>query len=308
MKIRRRGAKCVVAFSILEARNITPIVIPGYQVLERRVRMGLFDKKTILGNIHTIQARQEEQETKWRFSSKNSLLFPKDDENTCFVRTNDIDINLTLLFEITVLVKKGDSKGTCRISNPQDNSNAVELSAGWGVLPMFTSDGGPIENRSHNIRLYPGSPFDKGNGLVASSEPRGFFQSIFNSTTHQTLDVRVWKLGKSVLNEINQLPDTLVTLLSAVPLLAFYRNILAHTLYSPHMEGKNFALMDPSLALLPQIVDSLQLLHLASDIWERKLRGMKRKELNSFVIMRERFTETVLVVWPLLVCVVLLII
>jgi hypothetical protein len=110
-KIRRRTAKCVVAFSILEARNIVPIVIPGYQVIERRVRMGLFDKRTILGNIHTIEARQSEQETKWRFSSKSSLLFPKDDENTCFVRTNDIDINLTLLFEITVLVKKGDLKG-----------------------------------------------------------------------------------------------------------------------------------------------------------------------------------------------------
>jgi hypothetical protein len=193
------------------------------------------------------------------------------------------------------------------MSNFLDPSSAVELSAGWGVLPMFTSDGGPIENRSHNIRLYPGSPFDKGNGLVASSEKSGFFQSIFSSGgTHQTLDVRVWKLGKEVLKEINQLPDTIVTLLSAVPLLSFYRNILAHTLYSQHMEGKNFALMDPSLALLPQIVDSLQLLHLASKIWERKLRVMKRKELNSFVIMRERFTETVLVVWPLLVFFVIL--
>jgi hypothetical protein len=180
----------------------------------------------------------------------------------------------------------------------------VELSAGWGVLPMFTSDGGPIENRSHNIRLYPGSPFDKGNGLVASSEKKGIFQSMFSSSSnHQTLDVRVWKLGREVIKEINQLPDTIVTLLSVVPMLAFYRNILAHTLYSPHMEGKNFAIMDASLALLPQIVDSLQLLHLASHIWERKMRGMKRREKRSFAIMRERFTETVLVVWPLLVCV-----
>lgn len=167
---------------------------------------------------------------------------------------------------------------------------------------MFTSDGGPIENRSHNIRLYPGSPFDKGNGLVSNAENKGFFQSMFSSSSHQNLEVRVWKLGRTVLEEINQLPDTIVTLLSVVPLLSFYRDILAHTLYSPHMEAKNFALLDPSLALLPQIVDSLQLLHLASQIWERKLHGMKRKEKKSFVLMRERFTETVLVVWPLLVC------
>lgn len=187
--------------------------------------------------------------------------------------------------------------------NTVETFGAVELSAGWGVLPMFTSDGGPVENRSHNIRLYPGSPFDKGgNGLGNNvKDGRGFFQSMFSSSAYPTLEVRVWKLGRAVLREINQLPDALVALLSVVPLLAFYRNILAHTLYSPHLEGKNHALIDPALALLPQLVDSIQLLNLASNIWERKLRVMKSKEKKSFVILREKFTETVLVVWPLLV-------
>jgi hypothetical protein len=28
-------------------------------------------------------------------------------------------------------------------------------------LPLFTSDGGPIENKSYDIKLYAGTPFDK---------------------------------------------------------------------------------------------------------------------------------------------------
>lgn len=99
---------------------------------------------------------------------------------------------------------------------------------------------------------------------------------------------------------LSQLPDTIVTLLSVVPLLSCYRNILAHTLYSPHLEGKVFPLLEPCLALLPQIVDSIPLLHLASQIWDKKWRIMKRADKKSFTVMRERFTETCLVVWPLL--------
>ena len=34
-----------------------------------------------------------------------SLLFPKDDENTCFLRVNDIDIRLSILFELCLVVQ-----------------------------------------------------------------------------------------------------------------------------------------------------------------------------------------------------------
>lgn len=66
---------------------------------------------------------------------------------------------------------------------------------------MFTADGGPIENKTYNIRLYPGSPYEKGNG-IGLEETKGFFQAIFGGNTNPILEVRVWKLGKSVLNEI----------------------------------------------------------------------------------------------------------
>lgn len=96
-----------MAFSIIEAKNIAPFRLQGYAIISRQVRLGLFDKNSIVGNVHVIEAMlNPNHEKKWRFSNKASLLFPKDDDNTCFVRTNDIDINLCLLFEISVTVKK----------------------------------------------------------------------------------------------------------------------------------------------------------------------------------------------------------
>lgn len=291
-RIRRRIAKCVVAFSLLEAKNIALVKIPGYEIIERQVRMALFDRTSISGNIHRVEAIYNSlQERRWIFSTKTSLLFPKDDENTCFVRTNDVDINLSLLFELTFIVKKTDPKAT---------SGLVELSAGWGVLPLFTADGGPVENKSYHIRLYPGSPLDKNVSAPGETENKGFFSGLFSGSSHPSLEVRVWKLGKRAMDEINQLPDSCVSFLSVLPILSFYRNLLAHTLYSPQIEGRNFSLLDPSLSLLPQIVDTNQLLQLACSIWDRKLKTMKSSDKKSFAILKTKFTETVMIVWPIL--------
>ena len=53
------------------------------------------------------------------------------------------------------------------------------MSGGWGVLPLFTADGAPIENKTYQIKLYPGSPFEKGVGLPESSPSKGFYTFSF---------------------------------------------------------------------------------------------------------------------------------
>ena len=68
--------------------------------------MSLFDKTNILSNIHSVDSIYNPEFAKtWKFSSKASLLFPKDDENTCFLRLNDVDIRLSLLFELCLIVE-----------------------------------------------------------------------------------------------------------------------------------------------------------------------------------------------------------
>ena len=50
------------------------------------------------------------------FFGQASILFPKDDENTCFLRTNDVDIRLSVLFEVCVVVRFEDEEGTGELS------------------------------------------------------------------------------------------------------------------------------------------------------------------------------------------------
>jgi hypothetical protein len=49
----------------------------------------------------------------------------------------------------------------------------AEVSCGWGLLPLFTADGGPIENKTYEIKLYGGTPFEKNVDLDIKPEKKG---------------------------------------------------------------------------------------------------------------------------------------
>lgn len=69
-KIRRRQTSCTVAFSLLDARYIP---VPGQHVhiVGRVVRLALFDKKSILSNIHSVPAvHNSDVDHIWKFSTK----------------------------------------------------------------------------------------------------------------------------------------------------------------------------------------------------------------------------------------------
>lgn len=199
-QIRKKSTKCATAFSVFEAKNL-PLPGPDVQILGRHVRMALFDKNAVLSNIHTTPVIYNPDQPKtWKFSSKSSVLFPKDDENTCFVRADQVDFKLCILFELCFLVSKVvlDKDG-----KPGHASAVVgEVSCGWGVLPLFTAEGKPIENRSYEIRLFGGTPLEKDVDLIGTNEKKNLWQMIVNSDKSPRLVVKVWKLRKSALEEI----------------------------------------------------------------------------------------------------------
>ncbi|KAJ3064770.1 Nephrocystin-1 [Podochytrium sp. JEL0797] len=185
--------QCTIGFSLIEAKNIDPL-IGDRRVLGRHVRMALFDNSQVLSNVHSIPGiNSKEVPNVWRFSSKASLLFPKDDENTCFLRSNDVDIKLCILFELCALVEMSEKK---------NKTDIIEVSVGWGMLPLFTSDGTAIENKSYDIRLYSGSPYSKEAFAKEFAEKKTLFQTLIHGNKHPRLNIKVWKLGQSVLDEI----------------------------------------------------------------------------------------------------------
>lgn len=96
-----------------------------------------------------------------------------------------------------------------------------EISCGWGLLPLFTADGGPIENKTYEIKLYGGTPFEKNVDLNIKPEKKSelfhlwtsfvnfnlrrskdFLNNLISVSKTPRLNIRVWKLGKSAMAEM----------------------------------------------------------------------------------------------------------
>ncbi|TPX32060.1 hypothetical protein SmJEL517_g04766 [Synchytrium microbalum] len=289
-RIRRRTTKLNVAFSILEAKHIPPPPT-GLRVLGRHVRVAIFDRVAVVANMLSVNAVVNQDW--WRFSTKASLLFPKDDENTCLLRANAADFRLCVLFELCLVVAKPNSTAT--------GEDVEDVSCGWGIFPLYTADGGPVENKTYEIKLYGGTPLDKDAKTFEVEEKKGFLSNLINPSRSPKLSIRVWKLSKSAMRRINQLPDTLLTFLSSVPPLAMFRSLLATCLLVPHeSRGLNLApSCDPALALVPFLMEQNDLARLLEIVWEKRFHAMKRREKRSAHTLHQRFLDACLAVWPL---------
>jgi hypothetical protein len=117
------------------------------------------------------------------------------------------------------------------------------------------------------------------------------------------LNIRVWKLGRAAMAEMNTLPDTIVQFLAAVPILCIYRRILGNVLLShqKHAHEHGFgSVMDAALKLVPKILASNDLTRLLIAVWEKKRRSMRMGERNLYGKLKPAFTMIVYSLWPLI--------
>ncbi|KAJ1540522.1 Nephrocystin-1, partial [Cladochytrium tenue] len=92
-----------------------------------------------------------------------------------------------------------------------------------------------------------------------------------------------------------RLPDTIISYLSAVHVLAMYRQVLAETLARDARFG---AYHDPVLALFPTIAMQNDLLQLLAGLWDRRLKALSSKALRSPEVLKKKFQDCILIVWP----------
>ncbi|ORX78921.1 hypothetical protein BCR32DRAFT_269782 [Anaeromyces robustus] len=302
-------SQCTSAFSLISAKNI-PQISTEFDVYNYYVKMALFKNSSLCSNIHNIIATPSvDSPSNWKFSAKSSILFPGDDENTCFVRSNNSDYNMYILFElcVTVSIKKDESNTNNgkNIKNNYENitfkktNNVADICCGWGLFPLFTPDGGPIENRTYEIKLNSGIPFgeQKQNSNV---EKKGIFQSLLGTDKNPRLNIRVWKLGKSMLNEINTLPVNIISFISIVPILSIYRRYLAQILHNMPNKSILEPKFNPVLAIMPKIGEYPELLRYLALVWDYKFKSLKRSEKKQFSVLIQYFKDCVLTVWPLI--------
>jgi len=300
-------SQCTSAFSLISAKNI-PEILPVFDVHNYYVKMALFRNSILCSNIHNIIATPStDSNSNWKFSSKSSILFPGDDENTCFVRSNNSDYNMYILFElcVTVSIKEENETNDENIKNNiekisfKKSNNVADICCGWGLFPLFTPDGGPIENRTYEIKLNSGTPFEeqKQNSNVSK---KGIFQALLGTDKNPRLNIRVWKLGKSMLNQINTLPVNIISFISIVPILSIYRCYLAQVLHNIPNKSILEPKFNPVLAIMPKIGEYPELLRYLALVWDYKYKSLKRSEKKQFSSIIQYFKDCVLTVWPLI--------
>jgi hypothetical protein len=71
-------------------------------------------------------------------------------------------------------------------------------------------DGGPIENKTYEMKLHGGTPFEKDVELPLVSEPKGMLAAFLPSQKTPRLNIRVWKMSNQALERLKYLSLTLV--------------------------------------------------------------------------------------------------
>ncbi|CAI9740577.1 nephrocystin-1-like isoform X3 [Octopus vulgaris] len=272
--------------SIQSCRNI-PQTGPGIDVQCRCVRVCIFDGKNVLSNIHTIKVQSVDKSQKsWSFSSRVSDNMDVSLHTEFFVRTNYSGNQISLLFEL------------CLSYTQQDTQEQGVFSCGWTKLLLNEET---ITNRSYELPLHGGTPYDRGIPLdsrFSNAVEENSFLSLFTGHQKPTLVVKIFPPKKEQKDVLNSLPHTIIGNACLMHFYALYRNILAKTLLRDRTDSDNTELISSSvLASFPLVADQFDMMQLLRDTWIEKQKEMsrtaRRDSNNHKKMFIDSFLETV---------------
>jgi hypothetical protein len=187
--IRKRQVKCSLAFTIKMGKNIP--YSGDLDVVGRHVRLSLFDKSHILSNIHSVPATVVDDEGTWSFKTQKGLW---KEEQGCFVRSDEVDIKLCMLFELCLVVRP-------KATDVQPDV-FEEICCGWSMLPLYTIDGNPLEPKSYEMILFGGTPYDHEIDLAPSPTKSTFLGRFSSGNRQPRLTIKIWNTKKKLKNQL----------------------------------------------------------------------------------------------------------
>uniref|UniRef100_A0A3B5M385 Nephronophthisis 1 n=1 Tax=Xiphophorus couchianus TaxID=32473 RepID=A0A3B5M385_9TELE len=192
------------------------------QVLSRHIRMCAFDGTQVLSNIHTVRASYTSKDPKtWNFSPRMTSILPTILDGDCFLRCNSLSPNIGVLFELGVTFLRNST------------GERGDLSCGWAFLKLTDDSGNPLQNRTYELPINGGTPYEKKVVLeapVSRRSPGGVFQQMLQARRQPKLIVKLKSASSRTRLQLSLLPDTLLHCLSCVHLLVLHRQLLADTL------------------------------------------------------------------------------
>ncbi|XP_061821996.1 nephrocystin-1 isoform X2 [Nerophis lumbriciformis] len=280
-KVRSRHIKTCVCFTLWSCKRIpTPGV--GVQVLSRHMRLCAYDGTQVLSNIHTVRASYSPKHPKtWTFSPRTAGLLPTLLDGDCFLRCNSDNSDLGLLFELGVTFIRNST------------GERGDLSCGWAFLKLRDAAGNPIPNRTYELLVNGGTPYEKDvrvEGSLTKGSPSSVFQQILQARRQPLLIVKFKSPSSHIKRKLNLLPDTLLYCLSCVQLLVRQRQLLADALLVDRPTMQNADLIcSPVLSTFSTLVDQPDLLDAVRIAWMDTESKMSRAQKRDTAAVKQEF-------------------
>uniref|UniRef100_UPI00358F182D nephrocystin-1 isoform X2 n=1 Tax=Myxine glutinosa TaxID=7769 RepID=UPI00358F182D len=264
--------------------NCRMIPCPGrnVEILRRQVRLCAFDGHKVLSNIHTIRATWQSKEPKiWTFSPRVDGILPSLLDGECFIRCNSLAPELGILFELGV---------TCFHTETRQQA---ELSCGWAFLKLFDDSGVPIANRTYELLLQSGTPFQDGlvvDHSLGRSAKGNVISQMLSSNKESKLLLKM-KLSSKVMKEsMNFLPETLLSCSCYVQVIIMFRQVLGDVLIKERSNAQNAELIaSPMLASLPALMNAPDILDALRSTYCEKLKNFKSQEKCNQELLKSTF-------------------
>ncbi|KAM8852252.1 nephrocystin-1 [Synchiropus picturatus] len=282
-RVRARQVRTCVCFTLWGCRMIpTPGV--GLQVLSRHIRFCAFDGTQVLSNIHTVRATYNPKSPKtWTFSPRVAGILPTLLDGDCFLRCSSSSPDLGLLFEL----------GVSFIRN--STGERGDLSCGWTFLKLTDDAGNPLPNRTYELQVNGGTPYEKDVGVEtahARDSPASVFHHMLQSRRQPKLIVKLRSVKSQTRAQLSLLPDTLLHCLSCVPLLTLHRQLLADALLMDRPTMQNADLISsPVLSTFPLLLEQTDLLDAVRSAWLEAETHMSRAQKRDSSYLKQEFTK-----------------
>uniref|UniRef100_A0A3B4FTL9 Nephrocystin 1 n=1 Tax=Pundamilia nyererei TaxID=303518 RepID=A0A3B4FTL9_9CICH len=276
-----------VSLSLLWSCRMIPTPGVGVQVLSRHVRLCAFDGTQVLSNIHIIRAAYNAKSPKtWSFSPRVTGILPTLLDGDCFLRCNSVSPNLGILFELGVTFIRNST------------GERGDLSCGWAFLKLTDDAGNPVPNRTYELPVNGGTPYEKDVAVEASptrGSPSGVFQQMLQARRQPKLVVKLKSANSRTQTQLSVLPDTLLHCLNCIHLLVLHRHLLADALLMDRPTMQNADLIcSPILSTFPVLLDQpdlLDALRVRKSAWLDAETNMNRAQKRDLSYLKLEFVK-----------------
>ncbi|XP_077966126.1 nephrocystin-1-like isoform X1 [Styela clava] len=291
--------------------RMIPLAGSGVEILSRHIRLALFNGTNIVSNVHTVRANSSTNSPKlWTFSPRVTGILPSLMDGSCLVRSDITHSNLGILFELGITyirtpprkiihfsdgpsAKYSDSEEEGARDRLVKTGEHAELSCGWVFLKLFDEQGMAIPNKTYELPVNGGTPFEKGVEVDPSISRRASsnrFRNLLTANKQPKLIIKLGTPNNTKKKIMNLLPANIVLPSTYCELVSFYRRMLADALIRDRLSPRDAdPIPCPVLSTFPKALMQSDIMDALRSAWMDKVKSMRRGDKRDKENMKTRF-------------------